>query len=90
MSDFEIQEFDLDDLLNGVSDNVKKDIKTFEDIVNVDGALNREIYIYDIVPGTGTSSAKSKPSSALLLLSSSVFSSVMLSIVSRGTYVYTD
>ena len=55
MSDFEIQEFDLDDLLNGVSDNVKKDIKTFEDIVNVDGALNREIYIYDIVPGTGTS-----------------------------------
>lgn len=54
MSDFEIQEFDLDDLLNGISDNVKRDIKTFEDIVNVDGALNREVYVYDIVAGTGS------------------------------------
>lgn len=54
MSDFEIQGFDLDNLLNGVSDNVKRDVKTFEDLVNIDGALNREIYIYDIEAGTGT------------------------------------
>lgn len=54
MSDFGIQEFDLDDLLNGIGENVKRDTKSFEDIVNLDGALDREIYVYDITSGTGT------------------------------------
>ena len=53
--DYEIQEFNLDDLIGTVSDNVKDDIKTFEDLINIDGALNREIYLYDINAGTGTS-----------------------------------
>ena len=53
--DYEIQEFNLDDLIGAVSDNVKDDIKTFEDLINIDGALNREIYLYDINAGTGTS-----------------------------------
>lgn len=53
--DYEIQEFNLDDLIGAVSDNVKDDIKTFEDLINIDGALNREIYLYDINAGTGAS-----------------------------------
>lgn len=53
--DYEIQKFNLDDLIGAVSDNVKDDIKTFEDLINIDGALNREIYLYDINAGTGTS-----------------------------------
>lgn len=53
MSDFEIQEIDLDDLFNSITDNVKKNTVSFEDLVNLDGALSREIYIYDITAGTG-------------------------------------
>lgn len=55
MADYEIQEFDLDDLITAVNDNVKKELKTFEDLINLDGSLSREIYIYDIEYGVGPS-----------------------------------
>ena len=55
MDDYEIQEFELDDLVDALSTNVKKDIKTFEDLINLDGSLKREIYLYDITNGTGSS-----------------------------------
>ena len=47
-TDYEIQEFDLDDLIDAMSDNIKEDVKSFDDILNLDGALNREIYVGDI------------------------------------------
>lgn len=53
MADYEF-EFDLDDLMSSMSDNVKEDTKNFEDLINLDGAARREAYIYDITPGTGT------------------------------------
>lgn len=57
MADYEVQEFefDLDDLVGAMTDNVKEDIKTFEDLINLDGAARREVYLYDIVNGTGAS-----------------------------------
>lgn len=55
MDDYEIQEFELDDLVDALSTNVKKDLKTFEDLINLDGSLKREIYLYDITAGTGSS-----------------------------------
>lgn len=55
MSDFEIYDLDLDDLIEGVSDKVKENLKSFEDIINLDGALHREIYLFDITPGIGSS-----------------------------------
>lgn len=51
--DYEMQEFNLDDLIGTVSDNVKDDIKTFEDVINLDGAVNREVYVGDICSGLG-------------------------------------
>ena len=51
MSDF----IDITDIFNTMQKNVKEDIKTFEDLVNLDGALRREVYLYDIEPGTGSS-----------------------------------
>lgn len=54
MADFE-EAFDLDDVITSMVDNVKEDLKTFEDLVNLDGSVNREIYIYDINPGVGPS-----------------------------------
>ena len=52
-TDYEIQEFDLDDLIDAMSDNIKEDVKSFDDILNLDGALNREIYVGDISGGMG-------------------------------------
>ena len=52
MDEYEIQEIGLDDLVDALSTNVKKDIKT---LINLDGALNREIYLFDITSGTGSS-----------------------------------
>lgn len=46
---------DLDDIINGVTDNLKENLKSFEDILNLDGGINREIYLYDITPGVGAS-----------------------------------
>ena len=34
---------------------IKKDKVNFEDVINLDGALHREVYLYDISSGTGTS-----------------------------------
>lgn len=48
-------EIPLDDLMEQLSENCKKDVKNFDDIVNLDGALRREVYLYDIQAGTGTS-----------------------------------
>lgn len=48
-------EIDLDDLLEGTIENVKKDVKTFEDVVNLDGTLNREVYLGNIENGVGSS-----------------------------------
>jgi len=45
----------LDDLLDILSENLKEDTKTFEDVLNLDGALHREVYLYDIKSGTGSS-----------------------------------
>ena len=46
-------DFDLEDLMDNIIDNVKDDIKTFDDIINLDGALSREVYVGDIVSGMG-------------------------------------
>jgi len=48
-------EIDLEDLMEQLPKNVKEDVKNFEDIVNLDGALDREVYLYDIEAGTGSS-----------------------------------
>lgn len=53
--DFDFDLEDLGDLFGALADNVKEDIKSFESVVNLQGALNREIYLYDIEAGTGTS-----------------------------------
>ena len=52
-TDYDIQEFDLDDLVDALAENVKDDIKTFEDVINLDGATNREVYVGDICSGLG-------------------------------------
>lgn len=51
--DCDIVEMDIDDLVDALSDNIKKDIKDFTDLVNLQGSLNREIYLGDIGGGTG-------------------------------------
>ena len=35
-----VQEFDLNDLIDALDTNVKEDVKSFEDVVNLDGYLN--------------------------------------------------
>ena len=55
MSDFDIIPLDLDDLAISLGKNVKEDIKNFEDLINLDGAIKREIYINGIDDGTGQS-----------------------------------
>ena len=46
----------MDDLVENLVENVKSDDnKTFEDIINLDGSLNREIYLSEIVDGVGSS-----------------------------------
>ena len=52
-TDYEIQEFDLDDLVDALAEKVKDNIKTFEDVINLDGAVNREVYVGDICSGLG-------------------------------------
>ena len=52
-TDYDIQEFDLDNLVDALAENVKDDIKTFEDVINLDGAVNREVYVGDICSGLG-------------------------------------
>ena len=56
MADYEIQEyeFSLDDLIGNMKENVKEDMKSFEDLVNLDGSLKRELYLFEISSGTGS------------------------------------
>ena len=56
MADYDVQEFEfsLDDLMGDMKKNVKEDLKSFEDLVNLDGCLRREVYLFDISPGTGS------------------------------------
>ena len=57
MADYEIKEFELgfEDLVEELSKNIKEDVKNFDDLINLDGALKREVYLYDISLGTGSS-----------------------------------
>jgi ATP-dependent Clp protease protease subunit len=55
MSDFDIIPLDLDDLAISLGKNIKEDMKNFEDLINLDGAIKREIYINGIDDGTGQS-----------------------------------
>lgn len=48
-------EFDLDDLIPALAENIKEDIKTPEDLISIDGFVRREIYLYGINAGTGSS-----------------------------------
>lgn len=47
-------ELDLEELFDSLNENVKKDVKDFNDIVNLDGCLKREIYIIGSVDGLGS------------------------------------
>ena len=49
------EEYNLDELFGHMKKNITKDIKTFEDLINLDGALRREIYVYAIEDGLGSS-----------------------------------
>ena len=57
MAKIDVQEFEIDfnDLMDCMNTNVKKDIKTFEDLINLEGSFRREIYLYEITDGTGSS-----------------------------------
>lgn len=46
-------DFDLDDLLNTLGENVKKDITDFSDFMNLSSELDRQIMIGDIFEGLG-------------------------------------
>lgn len=50
----DIIEFDLDELLPALAENIKEDIKTPEDLISIDGFVRREIYLYNINAGTGS------------------------------------
>ena len=54
-TDYDIIPLDLDDLAITMGKNVKEDIKDFTDLINLDGAIKREIYINGIDDGTGQS-----------------------------------
>lgn len=53
MAEYEIQEIDITDLLGGMVNNVKKDLKTFDDLVQLDRSVNRNLYLSDITSGLG-------------------------------------
>lgn len=48
------EKYDLDDLIDVMTDNIKEDVKSFDDLINLDSCLNREIYLGDICEGTGS------------------------------------
>lgn len=48
-------EIDVEDLADALMTNVKDDMKTFDDFLNLNSALNREILIGEIVDGLGVS-----------------------------------
>jgi ATP-dependent Clp protease protease subunit len=48
-------EYDIDDLIDGLAEKVKEGAQvTFEDLINYECSLKREIFISGIVDGTGT------------------------------------
>ena len=55
MSETDFDIINLDDISECLVKNVKDDIKSFEDLINLDGATSREVYLYDIEAGTGPS-----------------------------------
>ncbi len=52
---YEIEIDDVDDLISSLAKKTKDDAKSFEDIVILQSALNRELYLGDIDAGTGSS-----------------------------------
>lgn len=50
----DIIEFDLDDLIPAMIENIKEDVKNPDDLISLDGFLKREIYLYSITSGTGS------------------------------------
>ena len=55
MDEVEVTEIELDDLVEIMKNNVKEDIKCFNDIVDLNSSLKREIIIGDIDNGLGSS-----------------------------------
>lgn len=55
MNDYDLELFDIEDIIPSIIKNVKKDTKSFEDLINIDGSLRREVFIFEIVDGTGSS-----------------------------------
>ena len=51
--DSDFMDFDLDDLAEALTTNVKEDMKDFTDIINIDSCLHREVCLADICDGTG-------------------------------------
>lgn len=45
---------DLDDLASALNKNVVNDVKSFEDVINLEGSIEREIYLNGIDYGTGS------------------------------------
>ena len=52
-TDIEVPLFDLEDIIPALVDNVKDDIKSFDDLISLDGSLRREVYLFGINEGTG-------------------------------------
>lgn len=52
MADYEYQ-FDLDDIADALFSNIKEEATSFDDVVNLQGAVNRELYLGSITNGTG-------------------------------------
>lgn len=52
---FEEFEIDLDDLITAMGDNIKEDLKNFDDFINLVVSVDREIYLGDITEGVGSS-----------------------------------
>lgn len=47
-------DFEAEELMSFLTQNVKEDIKSFSDIVNLEGNLNRELFVYTITEGVGS------------------------------------
>lgn len=55
MAKTEIQEIDFNDIVESMISNVKDDIKSFDDYINLYGVLKRQIFIGEIEDGIGDS-----------------------------------
>ena len=53
MAKTEIQEIDFNDIVESMVSNVKDDIKSFDDYINLYGVLKRQIFIGEIEDGIG-------------------------------------